>query len=105
MAAASANGGSIGGNSIANNIPNDVQGQQGEQDSFVHRAVIVRPEAVAAAGNGDTIPRARCVSPEPLAKESAQSISYSPQVRSFNTDIDHSESMSIESRNAKRRRL
>lgn len=67
MAAASANGGSIGGNGIANNIPNDIQDQQREQGNFAHRAVIVRPEAVADR-IGDSAPPARCVSPEPSAK-------------------------------------
>mmetsp|Transcript_18479 Transcript_18479/g.37159 ORF Transcript_18479/g.37159 Transcript_18479/m.37159 type:complete len:109 (+) Transcript_18479:188-514(+) len=106
MAAASANGGSIGGNSIANNIPNDIEGQHGNQDDFARRAVVVRPE-VPAAGNGNDalVPPTRCVSPEPLAREPTESISCLSRPRSSTREADRQEVMSTHSNHTKRRRV
>lgn len=109
MAAASANGGSIGGNSIANNIPNDVhvEGQHGHQHDFARRDVVVRPEEAAAAGNDNDalVPPARCVSPEPLAREPTESVSCSPRARSSTREAGRQELMSIDSSHTKRRRV
>ena len=96
MAAASANGGSIGGNSIAN----DVQGQGNEQNDIAPRAV-ARPEAVAAG-----LPPARCVSPEPLDLEAAETLSCAPQASNRENERQEStRSLYVQSNDTKRRRF